>query len=658
MSTGENLGSNKFDNMTDDEVLDIATAPNMGKELAEEAEREINRRESMKVEPVMAIAEALSEPTDENNEQTDEYDPYLDDESASRVKIRRRHENFGEHAYRVGDRMKSEKREPHFDKRQPDSLETMAHYAETEANGLQEKAEHEYTDAEILSDAEKQLRNHVDDFMVSGLMADFRSGNSIPNHQSILKKQYDSLLDRRAYTYGLDEEDETRLQQIKNNVKTEVVGKLFKEKTEEDINELEKAALLSLIVQGVKTEEDEFGNKTFEYSIPDGFSPKGPRIDRFEKRYGATKGIAPELFIKNRGIDLFDPKVQNASFHGFEEIAKALSQTEEPDNSKLDWYFNTFDYADTKTMSRLLASVETNRSVDDNTRQYIINYLEQKQEYQQYLEYLNSDEVVAEEQEELGGVIENIELESGDEALQRLCEELGLDFNVVAQLGINVLPDGIFTETEPFGVNRGNTVQKLGEDTTRSYDDTIDGLKKVFDPKEYEKVIAKRGKNPVTGETLDDYGSKHIDESYADRKKVYMLMLFMKIREIDPNAEIGFPGKKTIDSNGNEKILGDRDYLIIRFGCESTHTNADGEAVTEPMNHVIAESTTVYGATYMWYGHGDDWKHELHGSKTKALTYPNVSRKTHDPKESLLYHHNATLYQLGIPLDKIIPHSA
>lgn len=663
MPTGEKPSVNKFENMTDDEVMDIATTPKVNEVLASEAEAELLRREALakkeqepsfddltkgpvQTEPVMAQEEEASGP----------YDEYLDDENASREKIYHRHNNIGSHTRRVAEKIKEEEKAPLYDKRRPEWRETRARNAASYAEAIPEKEEHEYSEAEILGDAEKQIRNHFDDFMIAGLMSDYRTGNSIPNHGELVRNQYGNLLERRAYAYGIDEESDISLEKIKNEAKNQIIDKMIGQKTPEEIQEYERKALLALIEQGARTEVDEFGNKTSYYSIPNDFAPKGPRIARFEKRYGASRGLDPEIFIRNKGIDFEDPKVQNASFHGFFEIANVLKDIEDPDLTKLDWYFDNFKYGDVKTMTRFFESLETSRNVDEKTRVFVANYIEQRPEYQDYLEYLNSPSTIKDEEEKIRDTIDNVELIKGEAAIKRLCDELDLDYEDVMDTVLKNLDGDIFDDTGPFGQFRGNTVIKNGEDVFKAYDLSNPDLKNEFDAEEYQKHLDEaRKRKPRENETYDDNGSERLGADYAKKKIIFMAIMYGRIRKIDPDAEIGFPSKDLDDENDENKILQDKDYLIIRFGCESTHRNENGELVTARYNHVIAESTSIVGATYLWYGHGDDWREDLSGTKMSSLEHPNVDRKTHNPKESLLYHHNAALYKLGIMPGQILP---
>ena len=67
-----------------------------------------------------------------------------------------------------------------------------------------------------------------------------------------------------------------------------------------------------------------------------------------------------------------------------------------------------------------------------------------------------------------------------------------------------------------------------------------------------------------------------------------------------------------------------------------------------PFNHVIAENITRVGATYLWYGDGNNWQNDLKGRRQDVLRRENVSRKTHGAKQTLTAHLIDVIRMLGI----------
>lgn len=651
MVSEEKEGFNKFENMTDDEVMDIATTPNMNEKLASEAEAEIRRRE-LKMESVVRVAEALKGENDPQPQQEltppepvsskNEYDEYLDDETPTYEKFfhRNRTNHINSHLRRETEKKMISQNEALFNELNGDANNSDP--AETA-----EAAEKTYDKAELFNDAEKQIRNKFDDFMVAGLMSDFHRGNSAQNYRKIIKEQYYSFLDRRADSYGVDDKSDL-IDDIKTGIDNQVIDKLLEEKTAE-IAKLEKEALVNLIAQGINTEQNEFGEKELTYSIPTGFSPKGPQIEQFEKRFGATEKTPAKEFMEKKGINFEDPEVQNASFGGFFDIADAVRQSQEPDASKLDWYFDNFDYGNQDTLVRFLQSLETSSTVNEDSRKFIAEYLKNKPAYQEYLENLNSQQQQEDEAENLGKEILNVELENGIDAVRKALAEYGYTEEEIERMLEDDDPTNkIFTQAEPFYDKRGNKVIRTGEDKFIPYDPDADGMKKVFDPESEDKRTGKLHGHGPSGEVMYNNGSNRIGEHYRSAKVMALSAVYKEIIEnIDPNAQIFFPIIKGKNKDG-ETILNDRQYAIIRFGCKSLHRNEDGTYTEESYNHVIAESLQQVGATYLWYGHGDNWRAELHGTKKNALRLPNVDRRVHDAKEALIVHYRASMYRLGI----------
>ena len=676
----------KFEGLTDEEVLDIATTPGIDEELAEQAEQEYARRSSEYAKTALDINEKLQESdqteaelenTDieegESDEQTStaqtlggtaftsaarqkehiDYGYYEDlyGDTQSKQKVRSRMDNPEQKAKRDLEREKDARNSSNVDKRDPENPNTEAFYRTVQSEGAPNRERHEYTTPEILKDAETQIRNHYEDFLLQGLMIEYRNGNKTPNQTAILYEQYSNFIDKRAWTYGLEDDGDDRetIREIKQKARFDIIPKIVSEADPSRFEQFRRDALVNLIKQGVRVETDEFGNREATYSLPDSFVTSNEQVKKFAKRYGSEnvqKQPAAE-FLKDMGIDCKEMSVQNASFHGFIEIAKALSDSEQPDVSKLDWYFNTFDYANHDTMARFVSSLETTRSIDPGTQEFISNYLSSKPEYQEYLASLDSDEAIEEEQENLNPA--GMEFFSGEEALRRLCEEFNISFEEIENLNLKAIEGDILNESGPFGDFRGNTTFRTGEDTTVEFDDSSDAIQQTFSPKEHKPRKAPEGK------VIERQGSERLGEDYARMKALYMAILYLKVKQIDPQAELGFPGKKVGQTEEGEAIiLENRSYLLLRFGCESTHKDENGNLVTEHYNHAIAESTGIVGATYVWYGHGENWKQDLKGKPDDVRRRENVDRVIHSGKRSLSVHLSEALYKLGVPYQQII----
>ena len=668
---------NIFSNMSDDEVLDVATAPNIDEATASEAEAEYYRRMSQE-----SAGESLRDderasgaiggtalatmkktiPRHKREAPNAEYYDSVYGQMPHREKIHARQDNPAEAQRREYEREKDQRNEAQYDKRTA-SAARGAFFRATKAEGLPNREQQEHTKAEILADAETQIRSHFDDLMLQGLISEYRRGVKKPNYERVLSERYGAFIDRRAWTYGLDnesEDDGIKLRDIKADIADEIIPRIIEGTDPEHLHELEREALLELVEQGVYTDEDELGQPETRYSIPESFGSNNPQVEKFEQRYGVSSPRqTPEQMMREAGIDFENPAVQNASFHGFFAIADQLAKHGETDVSKLDWYFDNFGYANRDTLTRFLTSLEASVGIDDRTRSYIETYLGTKPAYLELQAELSSPEATAEELADIEETISELELEDGIDAIKRICETYGIEIEDVDSLTLDDIQAEIFTQQGEYRQQHGNTVIRTGEDVHRPYDESRPGMRDVFDPEAFDKAQKRRRprKSPE-GEVIRRNGSEVLGEDYARQKALHMIALYLRIREIDPDAQIGFPGKRVKGEDGRSVILQDRKYLIIRFGCESTHPNENGELVTSRYNHVIAESTTVYGATYLWYGHGDDWKRDLHGKKGDALALPNVDKVDHRANCTLAYHHSKALHKLGIPPSLIIPTAA
>ena len=159
---------NIFSNMSDDEVLDVATAPNIDEATASEAEAEYYRRMSQE-----SAGESLRDderasgaiggtalatmkktiPRHKREAPNAEYYDSVYGQMPHREKIHARQDNPAEAQRREYEREKDQRNEAQYDKRTA-SAARGAFFRATKAEGLPNREQQEHTKAEILADAE------------------------------------------------------------------------------------------------------------------------------------------------------------------------------------------------------------------------------------------------------------------------------------------------------------------------------------------------------------------------------------------------------------------------------------------------------------------------------------------------------------------------
>lgn len=659
-----------------DILEELATAPGVSPEIAQKAGDELETRDGHDTqadaeedaersgprdgedENAEEVAEGIDEPAaDIEDDHLSKYPEYENAPSRTRIQRRASSANSSNFFRRQWERIKDDDKEPSFDKRRGrrDDPNRIGFYKQAENEGLPEKAEANYTEAEILRDAERQIRSHLGELLTTGFMAEFRSGNMSPDAANVLALQYEGVINRRAYRYGSQE----NFSRIKGVISESVVPRVLSELRPEEIDSIQRIALENLVEQGVKTEEDELGNVSYQLSIPSSFSIFGSRAEQFSKKYGAAyeSRRSSAVFLRQKGINFEDAKLQNKSFHGFFKIAEALRNTHTADTSRLDWYFENFNYSDPAVMARFIDSMQNTRSIDEDTRDYIVGYLEQKPAYNKYLEGLNSDETIDSEQDALSDAIDNISFHKSDEAIEQIFAAFGLNKEEVeGGIYVDDYGGGILERGGRYGEYLGNHVIKTSEDHYEPFDPNDPSLQRESDPEMLERRRRQRekyerGPKP-RGKTIERAGTIRRGEDYALQKAITIAILFRAIQKIDPDAEIGIAGDKNDDQPDPDRkdgvLFDEREYLIIRFGCSSIHMEPGGQMVMRPFNHVIAENITPVGATYLWYGDGNSWQNDLKGRRQDVLRRENVSRKTHGAKQTLTAHLIDVIRMLGI----------
>ncbi len=592
--------------LSDRTILDFATDPEVSDSLAMQAEQEIKRRQE----------EGTFDDTieDEPEEETDDYGEY-----------EKRMKSLGSKAMnRAAYRRKSH--EPKKESRRPNREKTAAdkfiENAMAKTEGAPSKEKTPRSEEEILRKAELQISHNAKRYAREGYADALAAGIDTSPNDAIFNSYARQLWKLRTTNPEYDSAYHTM--QHLSQIESDIIPRYTERMTPEEIEATKKEAYTSAIHQGVFYEQSSSGDLVYRYALPERVAikqnePSG-QIKKFVERYGeqfytATRPTAE--YLKESGLELDTDEMRRQSYTGFRNIIDAIKEDDNPDTSKLSWYYDNLKYGE--HLDDLVVSLERYAEGDTKAKKVLMNFLGSKPEYQRWIAEKNEAEdsdifdteykVVDLSEEDIED-IEGISAfgETTQKAVAYISQQWGINPEQIDKHILKHIDRSGFTSDIVYRQNDNRPIVQPKRDIREARENEIAKANTPYEPRETTGPEGPRSRSERKTAKREIWTEEE-KEILAKAKIIALHYICQRLREtgIDQSAEVLEPQQFSRSS-----------YTLLRFGCDNA-------------NHVIGESPEPGNAMYVWCGQEDGYKDIFCKNMTKreAKGTPGVKAFSH-----------------------------